>query len=67
MFCSLMGLLRAGKAGEGDIQRLYISSLLFLSPSPIPLLSFRFYCYKEWHLVQEKKTGGGRGEEIKAK
>lgn len=51
-----MGLLRAGKAREGDIQRLFISSLLFLSPSPIPLLSFRrFYCCKEWHLVPPPK------------
>lgn len=60
-----MGLLRAEKAGEGDIQRLFISSLLFLSSSPIPLLSFRrFYCYKEWHLVQKKKKSK---EKIKPK
>lgn len=58
-----MGLLRAGKAREGDIQRLFISSLLFLSPSPIPLLSFRrFYCYKEWHLVPPPKKKGKEKE-----
>lgn len=58
-----MGLLRAGKAREGDIQRLFISSLLFLSTSPIPLFSFRrFYCYKEWHLVTTPPKKGKEKE-----